>query len=66
MKVKIQFNTADAVEDAIYGLSTPLNEMRDAHDIVYNMARKWIKYGEYVTLEMDTDTETIRVVEAEE
>lgn len=32
------------------------------HQKLSEMASKWFEYGEYLTVEIDTDTQTIRVV----
>lgn len=41
-----------------------LREIR--HEKASDVAGKWFEYGEYLTVEIDTDKETIRVVPVEE
>ena len=64
----------DAIEEEvnnqlmISGLS--LEEQEAIRDIrcekASEVAHNWFEYGEYLTVEIDTDKETIRVVSAEE
>lgn len=40
-------------------------DVDEAESLVEYYTKKWFTYGEYVTLEIDTDTNTICVLEAE-
>lgn len=56
MKFRITLKTPDAVDYAIADL--PEDEQDDARAI----ARRFVKYGELVTIELDTETQTASVV----
>lgn len=56
MIVHISFKTPDAVDNAIEDLS------EEEAAKVLSITKKYIKYGECVTLEVDTDNETITVI----
>lgn len=59
MKIRITFKTPDALEYAIPGdVSDSLREK------AYDIASKWINYGETITVEIDLDTKKIKVLEA--
>lgn len=74
MKFKVYMKDPDVLHDGIdeaidaelkaSGLpddeQEALREIR--HEKAADVASKWFEYGEYLTVEIDTDTETIRVV----
>jgi monoamine oxidase len=75
MKVQVTFKTPDATDDAILAeverllameAKTPDAEGEGAADDMYHDARKalkrWVKYGEYVTVEFDTEAGTAVVL----
>lgn len=77
MKIKVQMKDPDTLHDAITdavnehltleGLTDP--EERDAllevrYARVAAQAEKWFKYGEYLTVEIDTDANTCVVCPA--
>jgi len=57
MKTKITFKTPDALFYAIQDLSP------DDRELVEPIAKKFIKYGEIITVEIDTEKETCTVVQ---
>lgn len=59
MKVIITAKCPDMVEDA-------LQDIEDEHqkNAIYNKCSKWVKWGEYVTIEIDTTEGTAKVLEA--
>ena len=76
MKFKIQFkdpdgvyeSIKDAVEDSLAGVGHDLNE-QELEDLMFTREertgtdlKKWIKNGEYVTVEFDTEAGTAVVV----
>jgi hypothetical protein len=79
MKFKITFKDPDAVYDAVRDEvisqvnSTVSLEPSEKADIIESRTEKtidklkrWIMYGEYVTIEFDTDADTATVVPANE
>ncbi len=58
MKFRVTFKTPDAVDYAVdeYGL--------EHKDEIKETARKFVTYGEYITVEFDTETQTATVVPA--
>lgn len=73
MLICITFKTPDAVEDAIvealrdefpYGASEDekCEHVRHRLPSLGAAARKWFQYGEYVTVEWNTEDNTCRVV----
>lgn len=62
----------DSIRDAAYnsvnsieGLDDDEKEslVIDRHESLSDLASKWISYDEYLTIEIDTDAKTARVVE---
>jgi len=75
MKFKITFKDPDGVYestraaarssvDLVEGMQPDekeeLIELR--YESMYESCRQWVKYGEYITVEIDTDLNTIEVV----
>jgi hypothetical protein len=66
MKIQFTFKSPDAVDRAIaesldsFNISVELEE--DFEEDLRDDLRSWFKYGEYVTVEFDTDTKTMSVV----
>lgn len=56
MKFTVTFKTPDAVDYAIEDLSE--EEQEEAKET----ARKFVEYGEYITVKFDTETQTATVV----
>ncbi len=58
----------DAVEEQLKSSEMPEDEQEAVHDLrvqkTKEIADEWFEYGEYLTVEIDTDTRTIRVVPA--
>ena len=57
----------DAIKEELKSVSGLSNEEREylfdgRHDAVYKDAGQWFKYGEYLTVEIDTDAGTAIVV----
>ena len=57
MQIRLTFKTPDVLADA-------LQELGDEYDQlpVRALCERWIRYGECVTVEIDTETETCTVV----
>jgi hypothetical protein len=68
MKVTLTFKSPDALEygirDAVEGEVARLGEDRydDLVDEAEAACAKWVKYGEYVTIEIDTETGEARML----
>jgi hypothetical protein len=64
MTFQVTMKTPDCLEDAIYmALEDYMEEEReDMKADLEKLCRKWFKYGEYLTVEIDTIKETCRVV----
>ncbi len=71
MKFRITFKTPDAVSDAIesHGFGYDKSDSEEQADAKYDfadkmkkVAEKFVSYGECVTVEFDTDTQTCEVV----
>lgn len=58
MKIRLTFKTPDVVEDAMEGQEYT-DEQKAA---IASVCRKYVEYGEYVTISLDTDTGTAKVV----
>lgn len=58
MKLRLCFKTPDVLDYAIENLDE--NEQNIAREV----AKKWIKYGECCSIEIDTDTGTATVLSA--
>lgn len=69
MKVKLTFKTPDVVEYAIEDYVDSSddfigseNAAQDARDEIEVACRKWVTDGEYITIEIDTETGACAVV----
>ena len=75
MKFKVQMKDPDtlgdaihdAVEDAVKTIPDLAEEERDAvqekrQEAIGNLCAKWFEYGEYLTVEIDTEAQTCVVV----
>lgn len=76
MKFKVTMKDPDGVQDSlddaakvyansIEGLTEDEREAvrEKRRELIGSIADKWFEYGEYLTVEIDTDTKTITVVE---
>jgi len=64
MKLKILFKSPDAVWDSLVEAGLDPNNLDETPEI--NEAfQKYVEFMEYVTIEIDTDTGTARVLEVE-
>lgn len=59
MKFKLQLKDPDGVYDSITEYFKDFNDLPDEVDAVID---KFVRYSEYVTIELDTETQTARVV----
>ena len=74
MKFQCWFKTPDAISDGIHeavdfddtGKPRSDEEAAPFHQECYNATEKWIKYGECIMVEFDTETGTCTVVPEEE
>lgn len=66
MKFKITFKTPDALENAAENLERKdfdsEDEFEDAKLEIRGFGGEYVKYGEIVTLEFDTDSQTVQVL----
>lgn len=60
MKFRVTFKTPDVVDNTIENLGVEPDEQEAIYKQVVS---KWFKYGEYVTIEVDTNADTATVVE---
>jgi hypothetical protein len=58
MKVKLTFKMPDAVEQALEDIA------EDDREEVRQACEKWVRYGEYITVEVDTEAGTCTVIPA--
>lgn len=56
MKVRLTFKSPDVVDYAIEDLS------EEDKEIAKTVIKKFVKYDEYITVEIDTDLETCDVI----
>jgi hypothetical protein len=62
MKIVIGFKTPDAVDDALKDVSEEGHLAEEDFDEIKKKLSKWIKWGEFVRLVYDTETDTISVI----
>ena len=60
MKIKLTFKTPDVLDYAIDGMD------EDSQEEVKELAKKFIEFGEYLTIELDTENSTARVIPTNE
>lgn len=78
MKIQIQFKDPDGFYDCVRdAVKSSLSELKgldpdereslieERHNKVAEKCRQWIKYGEYVAIEIDTDSGTATVLPAQ-
>jgi hypothetical protein len=72
MKIRVSFKTPDVVENAIYGdlIQTfdehneeTLHILKERAQEILNQLTKWVRYGESITIEFDTEAGTATVLE---
>jgi hypothetical protein len=76
MKFRVTFKDPDGVSDSlqdaveqslsgVVGLTEPERNslMEKRYEDILQITNKWIGYGEYLSIEIDTDTQTATVVE---
>ena len=61
MKIRITMKDPDGVYDSVSDV-VQTNSEREMVDMVL---KQWFEYSEYLTVEVDTETNTIRVLEVE-
>lgn len=67
MKIQIHFKTPDALYYAIEGETQYVEDEEEKEEIkseILSVCEKFIKYGECVTIEIDTKTGTAEVLKA--
>ena len=62
MKIKITLKSPDAVYDSLVNAGLDPQDL-DMKPEVNEAIKKFVEYLEYVTIEIDTDTSTARVLE---
>lgn len=63
MKVRLKFETPDVVEDAVEELEE-FHIREEAEHEIRQARRKWAKYGELLTVEVDMEKGTCEVIPA--
>jgi len=61
MKFRITFKTPDAIQEFLDGY-----DGEDDYEDVTLFIREYVTYGEYVRLEFDTKTKTVKVLKVDE
>lgn len=61
MKIRLSFKTPDVVDCAIEE-SVECHSREDAEKEVREACKKWVEYGECLTVDIDTETGTCEVV----
>lgn len=52
MKIRLTFKTPDAMSEALESVD------EDMQDSVKDLISSWVEYGEYLTVEFDTENKT--------
>jgi hypothetical protein len=66
MKIKLTFKNPTAIEAAIEDATFEIvddDEMESMADEIDTACRKWLRYGEYVDIEIDTENNTCNVIQ---
>ena len=58
MKIQLYFKTPDVVYNTLHNNNIPEDEMETLYDII----GQWVKYGECITIEVDTEKKTAEVI----
>lgn len=61
MKFKVTMKSPDAFDDAIHEALKVCT--RESDEEIREICKKWFRYGEYLTVEIDTKEKTCKVVE---
>lgn len=62
MNIRLTFKTPDVVDDAVRRYMQEVDEDRELE--IEAACAKWIRYGEYLTVEIDTETGTCTPIPA--
>lgn len=65
MKLRVTMKSPDALSDAIHDATrhlTDRDEREAQYEDAYEAASPWFKYGEYLTVEIDTETGSAHIV----
>lgn len=65
MKVQLAMKSPDAVDIMVQECLDNVDRDKDHEDFIslQEMIKRFVEYGEYVTLEFDTETGTVKVLE---
>jgi putative exporter of polyketide antibiotics len=65
MKFNVTFKTPEALHEAIINETKFVSEEKknDVVSLMTEEASRWIEYGEYLTVQIDTDKKTCTVLE---
>ena len=62
MKIQLTFKSPDTVGDAITDAGVSRRKNPDEYDALYEELAEWIRYGEYLDVEYDTDTKQMVIL----
>jgi hypothetical protein len=62
MKIRLTFKSPDALSEAIMGAGISRRTRPDEYDDLYAELSEWMRYGEYLDVEYDTETRQMTVL----
>lgn len=62
MKLTLTFKSPDAISEALLYAGIPQRTKPDEYDDLYGELAEWIRYGEYLDVEYDTETKQMTVL----
>jgi len=62
MKIKLTFKSPDAVSDGILDAGISQRTNPDEYDELYEQLSEWVRYGEYIDVEYDTETKEMKIL----
>ena len=62
MKIQLTFKSPDALGEAIQDAGISRRTNPDEYDELYEELSAWVRYGEYLDVEYDTETKQMVVV----
>ena len=62
MKIALTFKSPDALSEAIMDAGISSRTQPDEYDDLYSEIAEWVRYGEYLYVEYDTETKEMTVL----
>jgi hypothetical protein len=62
MKINLTFKSPDALSEAIMNAGISRRTQPDEYDDLYEELAEWLRYGEYIDVQYDTETKQMVIL----